>query len=174
MQLPNPQRVLERIIRLVKPGGWLLVEEAKLTDEVVGDAPAVRTTYALLYKAWGSNGKDVRVGEKLESWIWKTGSFSEVNVHGVIVPIGNFSSDNGTTAQSHIHQQDGRLLDSKVRALGRGFTDVARLDFSTGKHRAMEALGFTPEVKSQCVEQFSASEWRMDMRLYFVWARKCY
>ena len=176
MQLPNPQRVLERIALLVKPGGWLLVEEAKLTGEVVGDAPAVRATYALLCTVWGSNGQDLHVGEKLESWLWQTGSFGEVNVHGVIAPMGNLSPDDATTAQGHtstgIRQQDGRVLDPKIKALGWGFTNVARRDFSTGKHHGLEALGFTPELKSRCVEQFSTSEWRMDMRLYFVWARK--
>ena len=156
----------------MKPGGWLLAEEPKITGEVVGDAPAVRTMYGLLCKVWESNGQDLRVGEKLESWLWQTGSFSEVIVHGVIVPVGNLSSDDATTTQSHIHQQDGRVLDPKIRALAWAFTDVTRRDFSTGKHHGLGALGFTPELKSQCVEQFSTLEWRMDTPLYFVWARK--
>ena len=88
----------------------------------MGDAPAVRTTCALLCKVWGSNDQDLRVGEKLESWLWQIGSFSEVNVYGVIAPMGNLSSDDATvtTALGHtgICQQDGRVLDPKIRALG--------------------------------------------------------
>lgn len=45
------------------------------------------------------------------------------------------------------------MLDPRIRALGWGFTDVAGRDFSTasGKHHGLEALGFTPELKSQRV-----------------------
>lgn len=76
----------------------------KLTHEVMGHAPALRTTYGLLYKSGDRNGQDLRVGEKLESWLWHTGWFGEVNVHGAIAPTGNLLSDNAATAQSHIHQ----------------------------------------------------------------------
>ena len=59
-----------------------------MTGDVKGDAPAVRTAYSMLCKYCESNGQVPRVGEKLESWLRQAGSFSEVNAHEVIIPLG--------------------------------------------------------------------------------------
>jgi hypothetical protein len=184
-QLPNPERALERIARLVKPGGWLLAEEVTTTGDVTGDAPAVRTAIGLVCKAWESNGQDPLVGEKLESWVRQTGSFGEVNVHEVVLPLGNHrSSDESTpaaavtTAQNPIERQEAEReavvdLDPKLRALVSAFTKTTWGTFANEKyHPRLLELGFTPETKRQCLEQFGTSDWRMDMPLYFVWARK--
>ena len=149
----------------MKPGGSLFVEEAKLTGEVMGDAPAVRKIYALLCKVWGSNSQGLRVGEKLEFWLWQTGIFSEFSDHGVIAPTGNLLSGDATTAQSHIHQRDGRVLDPRIRALGWGFTRsrtslgvISLLPVARGKRDGFEALGFTPRADKPA-RGVSKSEW---------------
>jgi hypothetical protein len=95
-QLPDPQRALERIARLVKPGGWLLLEEVSITGEVEGDAPAVRATYGLLVKYWETSGGDARFSEKLESTLRESSAFSEVNVHEVVAPVGSLAGPAGT------------------------------------------------------------------------------
>ena len=173
-QLPDPQRALERFARLVKPGGWLLVEDATITGDVKGNAPAIRRAYELLCEYWESNG---RIGENLEPWLRQTGSFSEINMHEVIVPVGNHvrrsSAAPVAVAQNPVVEQERQVVDHRRRALGLAFTEAAWRRFSGEKHHPrMIALGYTPELKSQCVEQFTTSEWRMDMPLYFVWARK--
>jgi len=97
----NPQRVLERIPRLLKPGGWLLVEEGiimMITGEITGDAPAVRAALVLLCKYWDPSGQVPRVGGKLESWLRQAGAFGEVNVHKVITPVGKPSSPSSAAA----------------------------------------------------------------------------
>jgi len=91
-QLPNPQRALERIAQLVKPGGWLLIEEVSVTGEVEGNAPAVQAAFGLLVKYWETTGGNARIGGKLESALRETGAFSEVNVHKVVAPVGNLAS----------------------------------------------------------------------------------
>ncbi len=166
-QLPNAQRVVERIARLVKPGGWLLLEEGSLTGEVTGDAPAVRAGISLLHKYWESNGQIPEVGAKLESWLQQTGTFSEVNVHEAIALIGNSSSESAA-AQNLVQQP----ADPKRRQLGLTFTKSLQRSFSAKTHPGLLALGFTPELKSQCMAEWSTSGWQMDMPLYFVWARK--
>jgi len=172
VHLPNPQRVLERIARLVKPGGWLLAEEATVTGEVMGDAPAVRTTYGLLRKCWEYAGHDPRVGEKMEALLRETGSFSEVNVREVILPFGNPSPATAGAAQDSA-QQEKQVVDPKARALAMVIMEGTRRGFSAEKHSpGMVAMGFTPELNRQFLEQFSTSEWQMDMPLHFVCARK--
>ena len=156
----------------MKPGGWLLVEDATITGDVKGNAPAIRRECELLCEYWESNG---RVGENLEPWLRQTGSFSEINMHEVIVPVGNHvhrSSTPVAVAQNTV-QQEGQVVDHKRRALGLAFTEATWRRFSGEKHHpGLIALGYTLELKGQCVEQFNTSEWWMDMPLYFVWAQK--
>ena len=160
----------------MKPGGWLLVEDLTVTGDVKGDAPAVRMAFGLLCEYLDSKG---RVGENLGPWLRETGSFSEINMHEVILPMGNHvdrSSTAGATAamvQDPVEVQEGQAADHKRRALASAFAEATWRSFAGEKHHPrMIALGYTPELKSQCVEQFTTSEWRMDMPLHFVWARK--
>jgi len=139
-----------------------------MTSDAKGDAPAVRAAYSMLCKHWESNGQVPRIGEKLESWLRQADSFSEVNVHEVIIPIGNRWC--AAEAQNPVQQQGEQVVDPKSKALGLTFTDTTRRSFSAD--RGMLSIGSTPELQSQCVEQFSTAEWRMDMPLHFVWARK--
>jgi hypothetical protein len=169
-QLPNPQRALERIARLVKPGGWLLLEEAYITGEVTGDAPAVRAGFSLLHKFWESNGQIPEVGAKLESWLQQMGTFSEVNVHKTIALLGNPSSESAA-AQNLVQQQEGPA-DPKSRQLGLTLTKSIQRGFSGQTHPGLLGLGFTPELKSQYLAEFSTAGWQMDMPVYFICARK--
>ena len=139
-----------------------------MTGDVKGDAPAIRAAYSMLCKYWESSGQVPRIGEKLGPWLRQTGSFSEVNVREVIIPVGNRWS--AAEAEGPVQQQEGQAVDPKYKALGLTFTDTARRGFSAD--RGMFTIGSTPELQSQCVEQFSTTEWRMDMPLHFVWARK--
>ncbi|KAH9975622.1 S-adenosyl-L-methionine-dependent methyltransferase [Russula compacta] len=156
IHLPNPQRVLERIAQLVKPGGWLLIEEmaiSKVTDESV---PALRTAVELFHKYGESNGQVPGVYAKLEPWLRQTGAFSEVNVHEVIIPIGNPEAS----------------TDPKRRSLGLTFKGTFRHSFTSKTHPELLALGYTPELKEQVMQEFNTLEWQMGNPLHFVWARR--
>ncbi|KAH9969811.1 hypothetical protein BC827DRAFT_35690 [Russula dissimulans] len=143
-QLPDPQRALERIARLVKPGGWLLLEEVSITGEVEGDAPAVRATYGLLVKYWETSGGDARFSEKLESTLRESSAFSEVNVHEVVAPVGSLA---------------GPADPPKCGPLGLMFAKSFRRTFSVEEtHPKMLALGLTPELM-QIVEELNTLEW---------------
>jgi hypothetical protein len=144
--------------------------------EIAGDGnvAAVRTAFALLCKYWESNDQVPRVGTQLESWLRQTGEFGEVNVHKVIAPVGNTSSEPAAAAASmaqNLVQQEGSVS-SKCKPLGLTFTNSFRRSFSAETHPGLLALGFTPELKGQCTEEMNASEWRMDLPLYLVWAQK--
>ena len=139
-----------------------------MTGDVKGDAPAIRAAYSMLCKYWESGGQVPRIGEKLDPWLRQTGSFSEVNVRGVIVLVGNRWS--AAEAQGPVRQQEGQAVDPKYKAFGLTFTDSTLRGFSNS--HGMINLGSTPELQSQCVEQCSTAEWWVDMPLYFVWARK--
>jgi hypothetical protein len=118
----------------------------------------------------------------MESWVRQIGSFGEVNVHEVGMTLGNRESKStpaATAAQNPVQQEEEEkqpVVDvdlTKLRPLESAFTYTAQGTFSIEKYnpRLLE-LGYTPETKRQCLEQFATSDWRMDMPLYFVWARK--
>ncbi|KAI9451385.1 S-adenosyl-L-methionine-dependent methyltransferase [Russula earlei] len=151
IHLPNPRSLLERIARLVKPGGWLLIEDVTVTGEIKGDAPAVRAAFGLLCKYWESNGQVPRVSVELESWLRQTGAFSEVNVHEAVAPVGNAGAGDGASA-----------ADSESRQLGSTMKKSFRDGFSAETHPGLLALGFTPELKKQCMEEWDRSEWQME------------
>jgi hypothetical protein len=139
-----------------------------MTGDVKGDAPAIRAAYSMLCKYWESHGQVPRIGGELEPLLRQTGAFSEVNVREIIIPAGNRWST--AEAQDPVLQQEGQVVDPKYKALGLTFTDAGRRGFSAD--RGMLTIGSTPELQSQCLEQFSTAEWRMDIPLHFVWARK--
>jgi len=142
------------------------------TGEVTGDAPAIRATHALLRKFWDYTNHEPRVSDKVEPWLRETGSFSEVNVHKVILPYGNSSSATAGAAQDSA-QEEKQVVDPKARALAMVIMEGTRRIFSAEGHNpGMAAMGFTPELHSQFLEQFSTSEWQMDMSMHFVCARK--
>jgi hypothetical protein len=127
-----------------------------------------------LRKGWEYANHVPRVGEKVEPWLWQTGLFSEVNVRGVLLPFGNRPSA-ATEAAQNVAQQEKQVVDpkAKLRGLAAVIMEATRRGFSEAKPDAgMVALGFTPELRSQFLEQFSTSEWQMDMPLYFVSAQK--
>lgn len=152
IHLPEPQRALERISKLVKPGGWLLIEEVSVSREVKGDACTFRTGIELLLKFWESNGQVPAVGSQLESWLRQTGTFSEVNAHEVTNSFGSQVSP-----------------DPRLGGLGSTFKNTWRKSFSGKTH---PGLGFTPEFKERLLEEYDTSEWQFDCPLYCVWARR--
>lgn len=111
-------------------------------------------------------------------WLRQTGSFSEVNVHEVILPFGNPSaSATAGEAQTSFQQEQETqgVVDAKVRALAKVMTESSRRGFSASVEKnnsGIVPLGSTAELMTQCVEQFSTLEWQMDMPLHFVYARK--
>ncbi|KAH9080341.1 S-adenosyl-L-methionine-dependent methyltransferase [Lactarius deliciosus] len=155
IHLPEPRRVLERIAELVKPGGWLLIEEVSVSGEIQGDALAVRTGFELVCKLWESNGQVPAVGSNLRSWLRQTGTFSEVNVHEALATVG-----------SHVSS------DPRLGGLGLTFKNSWRSAFSGKTHPKLLALGFTPEFKERLVEEFDTLEWRTDIPLSCVSARR--
>ncbi|KAI0252110.1 S-adenosyl-L-methionine-dependent methyltransferase [Lactifluus subvellereus] len=155
--LQNPQAALKRIASLVRPGGWLLIEEGTMDSEVKGDANAIRSAIGLFCKYWESNGQVVAIGPKLESWLHETGAFSQVNVHEVIAPVGN---------------NPEAVADTKLGRLASVYKDSWRSAFLGKVHPKAIELGLTPELRKQAVEEVDTLEWQTDMPLYMVWAQK--
>jgi hypothetical protein len=94
-QLPKFQDVLSRTIKLVKPGGWLLLEDA---DRIMYDDGGLGPGQKGLWKAFQrrTGNEDIMtgalVGSAYEGLLKASDSFSEINVKKVCLPISRPSN----------------------------------------------------------------------------------
>lgn len=93
-QLPNGEDVLRRAIDLVKPGGWLLVEDPDDDNMVDGGkplGPGMSAFVGAWLKIVRSRGAEPSLGRELERILQSSSAFSEVNVMKVTIPISGKS-----------------------------------------------------------------------------------
>jgi len=88
VHIPNASDVLRRLTKLIKPGGWLLVEDIdhKIYSDKSGDVIHAGVVEAL-NDYLRPKGTDPQIGAKLESVLIETGLFSEVNAIKVCCPL---------------------------------------------------------------------------------------
>ncbi|KAF8590985.1 S-adenosyl-L-methionine-dependent methyltransferase [Ramaria rubella] len=94
IHLPNWEKVLSRVIELIKPGGWLLLEdvEAALYAEG-GVAPNLKAYWERIHELRRERGIDAFAAVKYEKTLQASNSFSEIHVHKVTVPFSGNSGD---------------------------------------------------------------------------------
>lgn len=95
VQVPGGEEVLRRTIQLVKPGGWLLVEDPDDENMQDGGKPLGPGVDAFL-RAWlrivRARGAEPCIGRDLERILLSSGAFEEVNVRKVVIPISGNSA----------------------------------------------------------------------------------
>ena len=89
-QVPNGEDALRRAAKLVKSGGWLIVEETN--DDAMADnggpmGPGLAAFCAGWYKVLRSRGGDPAFGSKIEAILRSTGEFSEIHAQKVTIPV---------------------------------------------------------------------------------------
>jgi hypothetical protein len=72
---------------LVKPGGWLLVEDLDMHSLVESGGPGVSQVITRYIELLQARGADAEIGRKLESMFKSTGSFSTIQAQRVAVPV---------------------------------------------------------------------------------------
>ncbi|KAJ7143906.1 S-adenosyl-L-methionine-dependent methyltransferase [Mycena epipterygia] len=158
MHLTNSKDVLARAGRLVKPGGWLLVEEFDPGGMVATGGPAVsRFVSIFMDLVRGYNG-DPEIARNLEPIVQSLGIFSQVNVKRLAIPMS------GTSDRAWIDEMENRM--------GRVYNEsVAHLADRFSKRFA--AQGITPELAVQCKEELEETYSReFVMNMYFCWAHR--
>jgi hypothetical protein len=86
-QLRDPYSVLTRVIPLLKPGGWLLIEDGMLNTDVQGDVPGIRASVTALIETFKGAGQDPRYVAKLGAFLRDTGAFSVVEAQHAQYPV---------------------------------------------------------------------------------------
>jgi hypothetical protein len=90
-QLPDPYAVLTRILPLLKPGGWLLIEAVTANADVQGDVPGIRAAFTALIETFKRAGQELRYAAKLGAFLRETGVFGVVEAQHVAFPVNPLS-----------------------------------------------------------------------------------
>ena len=91
VQLANALSHLGRVIDLLKPGGYLIIEDLAKDPPagIKGSAAGVRAAFTALDAIWKSNGQDPQLGQKYEAYLKGHEHFNEadVQVHTARLPL---------------------------------------------------------------------------------------
>ena len=78
--------MLNRTIQLVKPGGWLLLDEVEFREDE-GGVPGHKGFWNEFHHAMMGKDSSPRAGAKLQGILESSKHFSEVNVRKLVLPI---------------------------------------------------------------------------------------
>jgi len=152
MHLPHFPEVLNRIIQLVKPGGFLLAEDGE--HNLFGKlGPGITKFYEVYHSYMRGRGVDEMVGPKLEPLLKESGVFREVHATKIEAPFS------------------GKADDPKLGILG----TVIKLSFC----RAYKVLdpklavyGTTQEVQEGWYSEIEEPSRNIHAEAYLTWAQR--
>jgi len=144
--------VLKRMIELVKPGGYLLIEDVEL--DLYGDVgPGITKFYNTYHSYTAPRGVDSHAGSKLEALLNESRAFSHVHCQKISLP------------------WDGKSDDPTLSALGQVM--------KVANWRAFEALdpklvahGLTSVVQQGWFDEVADPSRSIYSDIYMNWARK--
>lgn len=87
LQIPNGEDAVKRAADLVKPGGFLIIDDVDLASMLHTGGPAVRRHASMMIELFKSRKADGEIGRKLGSIISATGYFPDIQVRKIAVPL---------------------------------------------------------------------------------------
>lgn len=87
MHVPNGKDVLERAAKLVKPGGWLMVEDFDIRSLIENSGPVVSRVIDTWNGILRARGADGEIGRKMKIIIHDTGMYSQPETCMIPIPI---------------------------------------------------------------------------------------
>ncbi|KAJ7224546.1 S-adenosyl-L-methionine-dependent methyltransferase [Mycena pura] len=143
----NGKEVIERVARLVRPGGLLLMEDIDISNMVTTGGPAVGQVVSIMMQWMRAHGGDGEIGRKLEGIIASLRFFEDVHVTRITVP---FSGTGPNAANNE---------------LGLAWNFMAG-DVGT----LLAGQGVTTDTMEQCRKELRQSG--CEAIIYFTWARR--
>ncbi|KAL4262822.1 S-adenosyl-L-methionine-dependent methyltransferase superfamily protein [Pleurotus pulmonarius] len=156
IHLPDAPAILRRICELVRPGGYLLLEEPDcggVVDQTTPLGPGFTNFTSTWFRLMNSKGQNLCIGRDLEQIIRSTGFFTEVNVKKVEIPYAPKSED----PRENVLGQAWRLTSERT----------AKVLLSR-----FGSEGFTSEMIQRLLSELRDEGRDMRTPLYFTWSRR--
>lgn len=172
LQLPNGVDILKRICNLVKPGGWLLVEDPDDDNMVDGGKPLGPGMSEFVAKWLGlmrARGAHPCIGRDLREIIQSTQMFSEVNVKKVVIPMSQKSQGRPFQLERCSATDSSRCLDPAENRLGLTWLRNAKRVSEDIPVRFVSS-GFTREVLEKHFRELEDPDRDITTDFYFTWS----
>ncbi|PBK86348.1 S-adenosyl-L-methionine-dependent methyltransferase [Armillaria gallica] len=151
--------VLKNATRLLKPNGWLLIEDCgKHFGHEASKGPAMTTFEKMYMSMIHSKGLDPIIGEHLEKYLRELDSYNDINARCVPLILTTDQQRAGETPQI-------RSLSNALRIT------IERI--ATGNiGEDMKAAGLTPELQKAWADERSDPAFHTTHDFWFIWSRK--
>nr|A0A384XC21.1 RecName: Full=Methyltransferase str2; AltName: Full=Strobilurin A biosynthesis cluster protein r2 [Strobilurus tenacellus]ATV82112.1 S-adomet dependent methyltransferase 1 [Strobilurus tenacellus] len=155
--LPDGHSVLKRIIDLVAPGGWLLIDDIDWAEAFEGldKAPGIKRGLTALVRSMEAEAGDPHYGKTLKPYLEASKELSEVHVREVELPVNPIPEDPALAGLSQMMRK------ALVGALG-----AAKQSSAT--------VGLTKEVQEGFLSEMAREDmdWSYSCYLYFAAVKK--
>ncbi|KAJ7062506.1 S-adenosyl-L-methionine-dependent methyltransferase [Mycena amicta] len=157
IHVPHGAEIARRVARLVKPGGYLLLEDQDFGAFVGTAEPEVAKLVLKMIDFWADRSADLEMGRKLQGILDNTGYFDGVETRKISMPLGGRTTDESLN-----------YLGSAMRKSWLQFIDSISEAFQARDGRFTKAM-FEEHAHSLESENFKA---RLDFHL--CWARRVF
>ncbi|KAJ7287021.1 S-adenosyl-L-methionine-dependent methyltransferase [Mycena rebaudengoi] len=154
LHIPDGKSVLEHAAKLVKPGGWLVVEDIDHRRIFESGGPGVSKVIGIWLEILKARGADGEIAQKVESIIENSGMFS--GIHSQIATVSVCKYDSGP--------ENLRGLGKVMKGFWYEFVDHLADGFS--------AEGMTRDLATQFKEEMDEGVPEVFHEMYFVWAQR--
>lgn len=175
-QLPNPDSYIPRLAALLRPGGWLLLEDVNhtLLDAKRPVGPGVQALYRGYYEHMHRQGVDPGVGAKLKDMLQTSKEFSEVNE--TVIPCymnpKSTKSKSPGSAPGCFRSDDHKRSDSALQNLG----EILKYSIDGVYIGIMEKMGssggITPEKLRGWRREVNDPERDLRIDMHLTWSKK--
>lgn len=157
LQIPS---VIERITRIMKPNGWLIIEDfGRHTGHSTSRGPA-QEIIELVYQAMLRNkGLESRIGEHLGHILHSTDNFREINIKKVELIL---SADNAIPGVSI----EERGLSNAIRST------IVKVVAAMQIGEDLRSVGITPDLQKVWATERDDPEFKTFYDVWFTWSRK--
>jgi hypothetical protein len=178
LKLAGFEEILNRAMQLVKPGGWLLLDDAEtiLRDNLGSQIASDRSIFQQLLQQYQERkNMNPHVGSAFQEILESSGVFSEVNIREIMLPISRWDDPHtGQLIPAYIYKGlhlcvywadigVRRIAESLRRSLSR-LISAMQEDVNMGHWNSDDFDAAREEMNDQSRD--------MQMSLYMTWSRR--
>ncbi|KAJ7706626.1 S-adenosyl-L-methionine-dependent methyltransferase [Mycena metata] len=149
--LINGKGAILRASHLVKPGGFMVLEDLDLNSMVQTGGPATLSFVSKIIEVWASRKSDAEMGRKFSAFLNATGCFSDIQAREVAAPFC------------------GTDPDEAVNQFGQGIKDAW---IKVSEDPRLRAFGFTEPMVQQQKEELTRADCKTVLNVHFCWAQR--